>query len=297
MLGACANSQSETALAIGTAIHSHISGSILALSNNSSAVVYYTSLIMMYTRFGYPKKAVSMYSEMLKQQIQPGPVTYICLLTACGAVGPSSLAVGKQICHDIQHSGIITEVSLENSLLSMLVKCGEPLEAITRWKTLHTSNSFTSSTVTYICVLAACADIGPPSLIDGTYVHSLLSESEAKQQDVTAALVNMYARCGQPLKSLELWRSFTASYGGIPTSPALYTAIFTACAMLSTAGALHMGSEVRNMMGRSIMQPNSVTNTAMMQMYSRCGDAGTAIAIWKEMISQQMQPTQVTYPL
>lgn len=91
----------------------------------------------------------------------------------------------------------------------MFVKCGEPLEALMRWKALSTNNSFTASTVTYICILAACADIGLSVISYGTYIHSLLSKNEMEQEDVMAALLNMYARCGQPLKSLELWHSFT----------------------------------------------------------------------------------------
>eukprot|EP00026_Physarum_polycephalum_P001143 Phypoly_transcript_01144.p1 GENE.Phypoly_transcript_01144~~Phypoly_transcript_01144.p1 ORF type:complete len:1168 (+),score=70.91 Phypoly_transcript_01144:126-3629(+) len=290
VLGACAKSESDTALEIGAAIHLRAGGSISAQVSSASIVVYYTSLITMYTRCGHPERALAVYNEMLQRHIQMGSVTYTCLLTACGAVGPSALEVGRQICDAIQREGIIAEVSLENSLLSMLVKCGEPLEALTRWQALHKSLLFTPSTVSYICVLAACADIGPPAIADGIHVHSLLSKDELKQEDVTAALLNMYARCGQPLKSLELWKCFTASYdiGPVsPSSPALYTAIFTACAALRTTEALEVGLEAQSMMDRSVTLSNSITNTALIQMYSRCGDPNTALSLWSSQLHSQ----------
>jgi pentatricopeptide repeat protein len=292
VLTACANSASEAAFHIGHAIHAE--DSVKDQLDSTSVLVYYTALINMYTKCAHPEKAVAVYNEMQQRQVRPGLVTYICLFTACGAVGPSALAVSRQLYQGIQCDGIITDTSLENSLLSMLVKCGEPLETLARWKTLQTSSSFIATTVTYICALAACADIGPTAISSGTEIHALLTSSELQQENVMAALLNMYARCGQPLKSLELWKTFVASlHDGIVTSPALFTAIFTACAALCTPEALAVGSGAREMMGSSV-QNNIITTTTLMQMYTQCGDPEAAISLWKH-ISREIRPTSVTY--
>jgi pentatricopeptide repeat protein len=254
-------------------------------TSSGSAVVYYTALISMYTKCGYPEKAVEVYYEMLQRKAQPGLVTYICVFTACGAMGPSGLEVGRQLCNNILQEDISADTSLENSMLSMLVKCGKPLEALTRWKTLQTNNSFSASTVTYICVLAACADLGATAITHGAKIHSLLTENELKQEDVMAALLNMYARCGQPLTSLELWKSFVLDT--CPSSPAVYTAIFTACATLRTTEALAVGSVARNMMNKAGITANVITNTAMIQMYARCGDPDSALSLWSSQLRSQ----------
>jgi hypothetical protein len=131
--------------------------------------------------------------------------------------------------------------------------------------------------------LAAIADIGLSVIDEGSYVHSLLSASELMQEDVMAALLNMYARCGQPLKALELWKVFVTSYDGkgtLPSSLALYTAIFTACATLRTNDALDVGSAAHSMMEKSVAESNPITNTAIIKMYSQCGDPSTALSLW-----------------
>lgn len=284
VLSVCNDSQ--TAQDIGTTIHL-CANEVVSQNSGHSVVVFYTALISMYTRCGFPEKAVAVYDEMLQKQVQPGTVSYTCVLTACGAIGPSSLAKGRQIYNTIQHNEII-DIALANSLLSMLVKCGVPLEALHQWKTLTTNPSFTASTVTHICVLAACADIGPPAISDGLYIHSLLNKDELKQEDVMAALLTMHTRCGQPLRSLELWKYFIASSEiKSPTSPALYTAIFTTCATLRSTEALEIGIAAQNMMDRSLMTSNSITNTALIQMHAQCGNPTTALTIWINQLQNQ----------
>eukprot|EP00026_Physarum_polycephalum_P001283 Phypoly_transcript_01284.p1 GENE.Phypoly_transcript_01284~~Phypoly_transcript_01284.p1 ORF type:complete len:1084 (+),score=72.14 Phypoly_transcript_01284:226-3477(+) len=296
VLGACATSRTENALAIGAAIHSRVDTQAAARINKTSLMVYYTALITMYNKCDSPDQAVAVYTEMLQRRIHPGPVTYLCLLTACAALGPRGLSTGKRIYSAICNDGIIIDTSLENSLLSMFSKCGEPLAALERWKKICASQS-TVDTVTKICALAACADIGASAISNGRQIHSITTGEEVQREDVLAALINMYARCGEPLKSLQLWRSFTTNSKGpkIPVSPALYTAIFTTCATLRTPEALQVGSAARIMMGQSLIQNNAITITAMMQMYSRCGDAGTALTLWKDMMTHNVPPTPITY--
>lgn len=99
VLSAC--SSSETALDIGATIHERVDQRVLAQVSHASIVVYYTALISMYTKCGFPEKAVEVYSEMRQRNVQHVAVTYTCLCAECGAVGPSALAVGRQICNAI----------------------------------------------------------------------------------------------------------------------------------------------------------------------------------------------------
>lgn len=284
MLTACASLGSEASYKIGANIHSYAQKCFTDQVDANSTKIYYTALISMYTKCDHPERAIAVYDELQQMNIQLSLVTYICLVTACAAVGPAGLKVGKQLCFRVEQEGIATDVSYENSVLSMLVKCGAPQEALDRWKALQVRKSFVASTVTYICALAACADLGPNSISHGTQLHSLLSDKHLEQEDVMAALVNMYARCGDPLKSLALWTGFVSKAPIAPISPALYTAVFTACATIRTAEALEVGSSARQLLEQSGAPVNVITTTAMIQMYSRCGDPGSAFSLWSSQL-------------
>lgn len=221
-----------------------------------------------------------MVVQMWRQHQLVGSIEmYTSMLTACAKIGPPALNDGIQIHSQVVKSDLQPDLQFHNILMNMYTKCGQP-NTLSLWETMRTNDSFTASTVTYNCVLAACKDIGPPALAVGTHVHSLLREDELEQEYMMVTLLNMYMRCGEPLKSLELWKSFTASYNSHVKLPsALYTAILTACALVRTLEALEVGLAARSMMEGSLTPYDPMTTTAMIRMYLRCGDPNTALSL------------------
>jgi pentatricopeptide repeat protein len=182
----------------------------------------------------------------------------------------------------LQSQRLLSLLQFHNALINMYTKCGQPNTAISLWEMIRNNNSVTASSVTYNCVLAACADIGPPAITVGTQIHSLLIKDKVEQEDIVVALLNMYTRCGQPLNSLALWKNFTSSFDtktGLSALPGLYTAIFTACSLVRTAEALEVGLAAQSMMEGSLASFDPITNTAMVQMFLRCGDPNTALSL------------------
>lgn len=53
----------------------------------------------MYAKCGSPIKALDLWDELQKKNIQLSNITYVAILSACASIGPPALHVGDYILH------------------------------------------------------------------------------------------------------------------------------------------------------------------------------------------------------
>lgn len=187
-------------------------------------VVSWTSLIDGYARGGDPRKAVSLFYQMVEEnQVSPNSVTLACVVSACAKL--QDLEMGERICAYVADSGIGFNMHLVNTLVDMYMKCGEVEKAeslfdecvdrniivfntlVTNYARLGLANKALSlfnkmlavgprpDRVTVVGAVSASAQLGELKIgrrLHGYIIRNGLSGMEA----VSNSVIDMYMKCG-----------------------------------------------------------------------------------------------------
>ena len=192
-------------------------------------VVCWNALIAGYVQHEKGCEALKCFEKMREEGFSPDPVSFICILKACGNI--QDVDKGIEIHEEVLNRRFLLaarNVMLGNALVDMYAKCGmlakaqQVLEALparnaVTWNTLiagyaqhnqgkEALDSFDSmqregffpNDVTFTCILKACANIG--ALDMGIQIHDQIVRKGLVAKDDTllwTAMVDMYAKCGE----------------------------------------------------------------------------------------------------
>ena len=91
-------------------------------------VVSWNAIISAYARNGFGHEALNCFVSMQNVGICPNPVSYACVLKACGILG--SLKIGEDIDAEVRKQGLLQkDVVLSTALMDMYAKCGALVKA------------------------------------------------------------------------------------------------------------------------------------------------------------------------
>ncbi|XP_004295288.1 PREDICTED: pentatricopeptide repeat-containing protein At4g04370 [Fragaria vesca subsp. vesca] len=169
------------------------------------------------------------------------------------------------------------------------------------------------SSATIASALAACAQLGSFEL--GTSIHGYVLR-QGMRLDIPAqnSLVTMYAKCARldqsraafqsmSKRDLVSWNAIVAGYaqnGHLGEALVLFSemratlqkpdsltvvSLLQACA---STGALHQGKWIHSFIIRSCLRPCILVDTALIDMYSKCGDMDKAHRCFVEMSEQDL---------
>jgi len=190
-------------LAIGEDIHSHLS-----ITDITSSKVMGSVLLNMYIKCGMPLRAVELWQSLDTQHQTSSPVVCTIILKACADTGESALEVGASVHNHIRASSFKTDIILENALLSMYLKCGQPQLVIAYMEELLAKKLLVPDSATYVISLTACANLGTKqALAFGAKLHAAIQTQGNLRIDINLkdALVKMYSKCGGSLEVVNLW--------------------------------------------------------------------------------------------
>ncbi|KAK9715034.1 hypothetical protein RND81_06G138300 [Saponaria officinalis] len=248
-------------------------------------------------------------SETLQNGVELGSMIYDEII-ACGLEINAHLAtslVGLYSKYgDVSAAFKIFERVLEKddilwtSMISAFVQNDGVYNALTVFSQMLESRVM-PSTATFATVIAACAKL--TSLRLGASVHGyLLRQQISVDIPVHNSLITMYAKCGHLRQSCAIfnamsdrdvvsWNAVVAAYaenGDLwnalgflnEMKSALQTpdtitvvSLLQACA---SCGALEQGRWIHNVVVKTFSQPSIKVETALVDMYSKCGDLKTA---------------------
>ena len=130
---------------VGTALLS-MYGKCRAITEAESAffslsqqdVVAWNALMSAYLEQREGRKALQVYNQIHEKGMNPGQITFVLALQACGTLAESgesisqndqpiwliSLHIGKVLHADAQRKGLVSDMIISNTLVSMYGKCG-----------------------------------------------------------------------------------------------------------------------------------------------------------------------------
>ncbi|KAJ7551206.1 hypothetical protein O6H91_06G004500 [Diphasiastrum complanatum] len=186
-------------------------------------VVSWSSMIVGYTDCNQGEKAVSLFSQMQLERVNPDRVTFMAVLNACAST--EALEEGRCVHAQVIEKRYVSDVFVGSSLIDMYSKCGSLEDATQVFHSMPDCNTVSwnamigacvknsqeekalvlfqqmqrekveSDNTTYVYVLNACARL--LELDFGTYTHMLISRSKYKSDFfVGSCLCEMYAHCG-----------------------------------------------------------------------------------------------------
>ncbi|XVF27928.1 hypothetical protein REPUB_Repub14bG0151800 [Reevesia pubescens] len=169
------------------------------------------------------------------------------------------------------------------------------------------------STATITSALAACAQLGAFDL--GTSIHAYILR-QGLTIDIPAqnSLVTMYAKCGHLEQSCAVFEridrkdlvSWNAIIAGCAQNDHLSKALFffnkmrltlqkpdslTVVSLLqasASTGALNQGRWFHNLVIRSCLRPCILVDTALVDMYCKCGDLDVAVKCFRMMLQRDL---------
>ncbi|CAL9018241.1 unnamed protein product [Prunus brigantina] len=190
------------------------------------------------------------------------------------------------------------------SMISGLAKCGFVEEAILKFMSMDVEPNY----ATLVIVMSACSSLGAFKF--GKAVHGYcLRNLRARNIILDNAVLDFYLRCGSlesarylfvnmPKRDVYSWTSVVGGYaqrGFCEEAVRLFqqmvqrgeavpneATIVNASSACSSIGALSLGQWVHNYVSmRPDLMVNGNVGNALINMYVKCGDVGTAISVFK----------------
>ncbi|TKY53105.1 putative pentatricopeptide repeat-containing protein [Spatholobus suberectus] len=215
--------------------------------------ICYNAMISGYSFNSNPLDAVELFRQMRREEnglnVNVNGVTLLSLVSGCSVA--THLTIGACLHGCVVRFGFGADLAVENSLVTMYVKCGEvelarrvfdemPVRDLITWNAMISGyaqngharsvlevyggmklSGVSADAVTLLGVLSACANLGAQGI--GCEVEREIERCGFGQNPfLRNALVNMYARCGNLTRAREVFDclgeksvvSWTAIIGG-----------------------------------------------------------------------------------
>ncbi|XP_028759632.1 pentatricopeptide repeat-containing protein At5g44230 [Neltuma alba] len=229
----------------------------------------WTALIWGYGVQGPFSESIRLYSCMRKKGIGPVSFTFSALFKACGAVLDASL--GSQVhAQTILIGGFASDLYVGNTMIDMYVKCG--LLDCGRKVFDEMAERDVISWTELIVAYARSGDMkSAGDLFDGLPVKDMVAWT---------AMVNGYSQNAMPRKALEFFEQMLDA--GIAIDEVTLAGVISACAQL---GASEHANWIRDIAESSRFRPanNVVVGSALIDMYSKCGNVEEAYKVFSAM--------------
>ncbi|URE35915.1 PPR repeat [Musa troglodytarum] len=229
------------------------------------------SLIRAHSRGPDPASAFRFYRRLLcsPDALSPDRFTFTFLVGACGGGGPSSSAAAGAIAHAAAlRRGFVSDPHVHSSLIRMYAQFGL-LDAARRVYDELPDPDLVSRTA-MLGALAAAGDI--------VLARELFDSMPRRDTIAWNAMIAGYSQVGRSREALELFSSMQSE--GVRVSAATLVSVLTACAHL---GALDQGRWVHAYVQRNRLRVTVTLGTALVDMYSKCGDVGRGMDVFRRM--------------
>lgn len=240
---------------------------------------------------GRASDALTMYAYMQEEGVEPDHYTFVILLKACGSV--SDLVQGRNLHAEARSKGLILDVFVGTTLISMYGKCGAIMEAESVFIELLSRNI-----VTWNALLSAYVEQGQPDKALHLYWQM---EKEGIVPNPQTFLIALQA-CGiladkedskleeeNKVIALEIGRALHA----VARKKGFTLDVYIGNMLVSLYGKCNSIAEGENVFA-CFSQCNVVSWTALISMYVQQDQGEKALQSYQQMQEESVSPNQQT---
>eukprot|EP01018_Ginkgo_biloba_P034533 Gb_39697 [translate_table: standard] len=260
-------------------------------------VVSWTAMLAAYARHGLWDEALSLFYQMQRTSIQPNEFTFASVLPACANL--AALEHGKEVHEYIIRSGIQSNIFVASSLIGMYVKCGSLENAhqvfdkmlernAVSWNSLiagYAHNGFTDEALKLFEEMPERSVVSWTAMITG-YAHNghidealkLFQKMPERNVVSWTAMIQGYAQNGYFDQALKLFRQMQLKR--VRPDSDTFATVLPTCAHLATLGH---GKAVHGDIIKSGFQSGVFVESALVDMYAKCGSLEDARKVFDEM--------------
>lgn len=264
-------------------------------------LVSWNALIAIYAQQGHELDAIQIFQKMQRERVQPNRVTLLSVLDSCA--GQSAGILGKSVHNFVTGAGYDLDVVLGTSLVNMYGSCVSLEDA---WHVLNSMSE--KNVVSWNAMMSVCVHSGVGEMVfqcfehvqqtgmfpdnatflnvsdactiisdlgKGKQMHARLLATDFKLDVILgSSLINMYG-AGSDLRGARLVFDRMTEHNAIT-----FTNFLSVCADL---GALAEGKWLHAFILEKELEMDVVINTALLNMYGKCGMLDTAWSIFLDM--------------
>ncbi|KAL0340836.1 UNVERIFIED_CONTAM: Pentatricopeptide repeat-containing protein [Sesamum radiatum] len=230
------------------------------------------TVVKSYSCSGYHREAVDFYVDMLRGgNFSPNSFTFPPLISACTKLGCSSLG---QMCHgQALRFGVDNVLPVQNSLIHFYACCGLMDVA---WKVFE--GMLTKDSVSWNTIIDGFSKIGEMGL-----AHKLFDTMPTKNVVSWNVMMTGYLNFRKPGNALKLFREMVVQ--GFESNDTTAVNVIAACGRSSR---LKEGRSVHGFLVKAFNSLSLIIDTALIDMYSKCGRVDLAQAIFNRMPSKNL---------
>lgn len=231
-------------------------------------------MIKSHTLNNSPQESFLLYIKMLRDGVKPTNFTYPFLLKACST--RCVVNEGEQIHTHVVKLGFVVDVYVSNSLIDMYCKCGNVRDADKLFDEM-----FARDEVSWNSLISGYVNVG-----DVGKARELFEKMPVERNVVCwTSLINGYGKEGNLVKMLELFFQMVLSSEGVEPNSATMVCLLSAC---SSVSEFKLGRWVAVFIDVNGVPLNAILSTALIDMYSRCGDLRRARNIFRRMPNKNL---------
>ncbi|KAM7257335.1 hypothetical protein ACFE04_013076 [Oxalis oulophora] len=227
-------------------------------------VVSWNSMIKGFVKKGCHEQALEHFKAMEVENVKPNVVTMVSVLSACAK--KMDLEFGRWVCDYVKRNGIIVDLTLNNAMLDMYVKCGSFDEAEQLFDKMEKKDI-----ISWTTLLDGYAKLGncdkARKFFDAIPMQGIAAWN---------TLISGYEQSGNPKEAVAIFRELQLQVDVKPDQVTLVSTL-SACAQL---GALDLGTWIHVYIKKHGIKINCHLATSLIDMYSKCGDLKRALDVF-----------------
>eukprot|EP01018_Ginkgo_biloba_P013192 Gb_32452 [translate_table: standard] len=229
-------------------------------------VVSWTTMIAGFTQNGQSVEALKIFRQMQLARVNPDTKTFACILPACANL--AALEQGMEIHDEINKKGFQSDVFVQSALVDMYAKCGNIKKARDLFDKMPQRVS-----VSWNTMITGYAQ-------NGRVDEALKLFWEMPSPDVVTwnAIIAGCTQNGQGEKSLKIFQQMQLA--GVKADSKTFASVLPACTNLAAPG---QGMEIHEQIIRSGFQSDPFVESALVDMYAKCGCIEKARSIFNKM--------------
>lgn len=237
---------------------------LVFLKIDEKDVVSWNSMITGFVQGGCPDKALELFQRMEAENVSPNDVTMVGILSAC--TKKLDLEFGRWVCQYIKRNKIHLTLTLSNVMLDMYVKNGSLEDARKLFDKMEDKDDFSWTTM-----IDGYAKGG-----DFDAARSIFYAMPRPEIAAWNVLISAYEQNGKPKEALAIFHELQLSKTAKPDEVTLLSTL-SACSQL---GAIDIGGWIHVYIKKQGIKLNGHLTTALIDMYSKCGDLEKALDIF-----------------